>query len=472
MARYGCTITVALGKSPSAVLNLPWIAVADNFPSEAIDGGLTSILNGGGNLRCYLDGTKSIQLPVEVVDFVTGVAPQIIIWGLSPLIVDLATVYIEADTVATAQPAVSAPFGRNSVWANYFYSTHDGVTDSTGNHAISQVGGPTAGVNPWGGESVLLASGQYGRAAISSTNNDDTLAFSFWQKPAGAGNRSALGVFSSSANADYMSNQGNLAGFNYFHRRRGNNPTSRPFSTTSSVIGQWSKVDSVNRSNSLRSIYFNGGGRVDNTVSVSSSVSLNRLTYGRVDDGTPSGSFVGELAELRVIKASPTNEVISTEWENQSDPASFWTTSAWEDQEGGGTITITESVSTLNITTQNPAIEFTGAISVEESTVTLSTTSQSPTITFTAALTIEESTQALSLTGLGPTITLSGTITIEESTQTIDMLTRSPVIQLGIPTYATVFTGTVKSYSFTGTITPTQTFSGTEKAATFLGVQK
>jgi hypothetical protein len=70
MARYGCTITVAAGKAPSAQSNFPWVAVTANFPTAAIDGGAQSILNGGGNLRCYVDDTKAVRLAVDVVTFV------------------------------------------------------------------------------------------------------------------------------------------------------------------------------------------------------------------------------------------------------------------------------------------------------------------------------------------------------------------------------------------------------------------
>ena len=65
MSRYGCTVTVQAGQMPSAQSNFVWLLTEDNFPAAAIDGGTTSILNGGGNLRCYTDDTKSTQLPID-----------------------------------------------------------------------------------------------------------------------------------------------------------------------------------------------------------------------------------------------------------------------------------------------------------------------------------------------------------------------------------------------------------------------
>jgi hypothetical protein len=172
---------------------------------------------------------------------------------------------------------------------------------------------------------------------------------------------------------------------------------------------------------------------------------------------------------------------------------------------GGGTLTITEAVSTLNMTSVDPVIDFTGLISIVEGSEPLNITSIDPTVTLTATLTITESTSTLNIanndpditltapdtlvitestatlniTTQSPNITLSGTLSIVESTKTIDMLTRDPSVTLGLPVYtqtftgiqkAAEFTGTTKLYGFTGTITELQTFSGTAKAASFLGV--
>jgi hypothetical protein len=173
--------------------------------------------------------------------------------------------------------------------------------------------------------------------------------------------------------------------------------------------------------------------------------------------------------------------------------------------ETGGALTITESVATLNMTSVDPVIDFTGLISIVEGSEPLNITSIDPTVTLTATLTITESTSTLNITNndpditltapdtlvitesaatlnittQSPNITLSGTLSIVESTKTIDMLTRNPSVTLGLPVYtqtftgiqkAAEFTGTTKLYGFTGTITELQTFSGTAKAASFLGV--
>lgn len=112
-----------------------------DLPTEAIDGGASSLLNGGGDLRAYTDDTKTTRLPVDIVVFVTGGTPDITFWVLLPTAATSNTIYIEADDVETTQPAVGAAFGRNAVWVNenvvldLTNAVPSAVVDRTGNNA-------------------------------------------------------------------------------------------------------------------------------------------------------------------------------------------------------------------------------------------------------------------------------------------------------------------------------------------------
>jgi len=120
------------------------LLVAGSFPTAAVNGGSSSIINGGGNLRAYTDDTTAVQLSLEIVRFVTGGSPDIQVWVKIPSAFTGATIYIEADSVATTQPAVGAAFGRNAVWSGYESVLHDGSTlDSTGNRSITVVNAPS-----------------------------------------------------------------------------------------------------------------------------------------------------------------------------------------------------------------------------------------------------------------------------------------------------------------------------------------
>ncbi|WP_054340410.1 LamG-like jellyroll fold domain-containing protein [Neptunomonas antarctica] len=133
MPRYGATLT--LPAITGSHTNFAVLLTNASFPVAAIDGGATSIANGGGNLRAYTDDTKATQLPVEVISFVTGGSPQIQV-RVKTTAYTGATIYIESDTVASLQPGETEDYGRNNVWTDYLAVLHlndSSYVDSTGN---------------------------------------------------------------------------------------------------------------------------------------------------------------------------------------------------------------------------------------------------------------------------------------------------------------------------------------------------
>jgi hypothetical protein len=117
---------------------MPLLITEDDLPSGAYNGA-NAFANGGGDFVAYTDSTKATQLPVEVVSFVTGASPSIEVW-VKRTAATGNTIYVEADAVQTAQPAVTATYGRNAVWSDYEYVYHFSdtvasavLTDSTGN---------------------------------------------------------------------------------------------------------------------------------------------------------------------------------------------------------------------------------------------------------------------------------------------------------------------------------------------------
>ena len=137
---YGATLT--LPTITGSHTDFPIVLKESDFPTAAKDGGTNSLLNGGGDLRAYTSDAKTTQLPLDVVTFVTGGAPDIVVWVKVPTAATGNTVYIEADSVATTQPAVTNTYGRNAVWSDYEAVLHlnesgNGTAgefvDSTGN---------------------------------------------------------------------------------------------------------------------------------------------------------------------------------------------------------------------------------------------------------------------------------------------------------------------------------------------------
>lgn len=159
---YGATLT--LPAITGSHTDFPVLLKEADFPAGAKDGGANSILNGGGDLRAYTSSAKTTQLPLEVVTFVAGGTPDIEVYVKIPTAATSNTIFIEADATETTQPAVTATYGRNAVWADYesvLHLTESGngtsgeFADSSGNGVTGKVGRSTSVQKttgmPWGG---------------------------------------------------------------------------------------------------------------------------------------------------------------------------------------------------------------------------------------------------------------------------------------------------------------------------------
>ncbi len=336
MARYGCTITVQTGEMPSTQTNFIWVAVTANFPTVAIDGGSKSILNGGGNLRFYTDDTKTTRLPLGIVKITTGSSPSVLVWGLASILSVGDTVYIEADNVATSQPSSASTYGRNEVWADreYHYNLYDNtsILDSTGNVVSQTVNGSPAnnqttpmgsGVNFTFGDSIIISPKKLG----GTTGN---LTLRAWVNPT-ASERFAPIIHLTGTNV-----------WTYQWRLERLDPailigSSSPNSPGSSLsTGTWVQL-TLTVSGTTISYYRNGV--LQGTQSVSgtrNNISSADLVIGANIDNQQS--VVGSLAGVSASFNVPSAAQVESEYNNQSNPAAFWSTSAWEDQDIGVTI--------------------------------------------------------------------------------------------------------------------------------------
>tara|TARA_R110000782_G_scaffold221866_1_gene308997 strand:+ start:670 stop:1749 length:1080 start_codon:yes stop_codon:yes gene_type:complete len=164
---YGFTLTV---DATASTLGSTEIAIKPfSMPTAAIDGGATSVLNGGGNLKAYTDSTKTTQLPVHVIKFVTGVTPDILWRTRLPSVAVGSTIYVEADEVQTTQPAASAVYGSQAVWQDAFTALM--LTESSGTLFDSSPNGRDATpVNLGAGD--YVTSGLFGNGVYFDNNNN------------------------------------------------------------------------------------------------------------------------------------------------------------------------------------------------------------------------------------------------------------------------------------------------------------
>jgi hypothetical protein len=486
-----------------------------NLPTSALDTGSLSCLNGGGDWRFSTDINGSTQLPVDIITCVTNATASSTEFKAEIRFPTYASgtreVYAFWNKAGQSQPLPGASFGSEEVWQDFLAALHlygGSLADSTGNGYSGTLGGtsPTAlsvqgysfsdgfislGAVPLNGRSTVSVYCTFENAAASADkgvwylNNDEGAG----DTPFGLRQDSA--VSTSTETVTFQSGFSQTAGgYRIGHQTN---------SSTTSVQRSCNVFD-----NQAATVYMDGANDLGTLLSSDTSTTLNVGT-GDLRIGTgPKDRYTGEIYSFYVKETADSADFCASRESNQSNPSAFWTLGAVF-VPGGGALTITESVATLNITSVDPVIDFTGLISIVEGSEPLNITSIDPAVTLTATLTITESTSTLNITNndpditltapdtlvitestatlnittQSPNITLSGTLSIVESTKTIDMLTRNPSVTLGLPVYtqtfkgiqkAAEFTGTTKLYGFTGTITELQTFSGTAKAASFLGV--
>lgn len=430
---FGCTITVQTGKIPSSQSDFVWLATEDNFPAAAIDGGSSSILNGGGNLRCYTDSTKATQLPIEVVTFVTGGTPSVQVWGLSSSLGVGGTVYCEADSVAITQPTVTDAYGRNAVWVDYFAVYHGvDLIDSSGNgNNLTAFNG--AQVNSNSSFELTAASSQYFSvdSATGLTSNSVTISGSISPKSdtgIGQGVAQLRAALSDDSSDSYrLTLQDNVA--NNPIRAQVSNEAVGVFFADTTVGASFSSYNycSSTFTETDLSVYLNGSN--SSSASGSSTLSFGAIIVGAwrvsVSPTQYANAFLKDVLFYNGLKSAG---AIESEYNNQSDPSTFWSTSSWTDSGGG--ITVTESLVNSNYTSNDPSITLTGNISISETLVNSNYSSLNPTITLTGVISISESTVSTEYTSINPIIDFTGLVAVSESVTNSDYTSLDPVITL------------------------------------------
>ena len=444
---YGCTITVQTAKIPSSQSNFVWLATESNFPTAAIDGGATSILNGGGNLRCYTDSSKTTQLPIEVVTFVTGGTPSVQVRGLSPSLAVGGTVYIEADTVATTQPAVTDTYGRNAVWSGsdrvYHFEEDPSINDpvdSSGNVDATRVGTFTSGDRVSGkignALSFFTSTANYLiSGTITAANQSKTISSWVLYKSL----TSQRGIWSiastptDSGPSVLMSLRGGVVDMLDTGSYR--NVQAAP------LVDVFYKVDYVyDSATSTTRVYVNG------IESVSYPSGAGVFATGDniyINNGYSSPSET-TVSDFTVSPSAKNANYIAAEYNNQNDPATFWATSAWVQSGGGGAITVTGATPNFPLSAISASIDLTGEIAVTGNTPNYSYAPIIGAVDLTGEITVTGQTVNYSLSAESGSIDLTGIISVSGQTPnyTLDTVNGS----VGLTGELTV-TGSTPSYS-------------------------
>lgn len=390
----------------------------NDLPSAAFNSA-NEILNGGGNLRAYTSSAKTTQLPVEIVSFVTGATPDVEVWVSLPSgnpMVTSATIFIEADSVETTQPAVTNTFGRNAVWSDFeivlhLSSTSD-TTDSTGNgFDISTVGsGATSSATALGGFASSIdfdgTSNGYlevDKALAVNINQGAPTTISLWAEldslpsdevallSARSTQNGTFGLFFD--NSDIVSSDTDTWVF-----QPGALVTRTSGGTNSAVVSTETFLSAVNDGGTVDPTIYKDGSSLGSGVNGSFAFE-GLLNFGRALNFVTT-TLNGRLREFRWAKSVRAANWIDTEFENQSATTTWFSNNTWVDSNGDTNVLATTD--NLIITEQAAVVNAERNVLATTASLTLSTFSAS----ISLDLNINATSVALSLSEQAATITL------------------------------------------------------------------
>lgn len=432
---HGVTLTVAPGKISSPQTNANWLVTTANLPTAAIDGGASSILNGGGNLRAYTDDTKTTQLAIEILTFVTGGTPDVVVYGLSSTLDVGSTVYIEADEVATTQPSVTDTYGRNAVWTDWRFVSHTLEFDSTGNFtgsftptgSPSQVDGAygnTNGAYEFDGTNQINVD-TLGTNPLEGTSSTDEFTVVQWLSSSSSDtfNR-GIQYVSNFSNRNLQIGQ-NADGTNYFVRTSNTNTGTKgrlQARSASDVFELVTATGTMTETPDSKAVRVNGvSSNTNGTSNLGGGTSGSTdITFGARNDGV--GDYFGRIAEAWLRMDTLSDDYLEMLENNLTDPASFWTTGSWEDPDGGGSVS-----GDVSITIVKPEFNSSGSATLPSPNGSIDFALINPLFDGSGEATLPQPSGIVSFDVLVPVFDSTGSATLPQPTGNIDLSINKPV---------------------------------------------
>lgn len=378
----------------ATITDMPVLITKDNIPSEAIDAGSNSALNGGGDIRFSSDSAGTTQLPCQVVEYVTDAtaANRVChVWVKVPSISYTAdtTIYMWYSKAGETQPAVTDTYGRNAVWSAFHMVHHlnetanttaGGYIDSTGNGydgtgtSMSAGNGTTdfdATVTSFddSNDSILITAG------FSTTDTQFTITSNCKASTLANDGRLLSLVDSTnserSASALWMDSGGSGDGWQAQVKPAGGGVLTVGADSDNNASTSWQHI--VHKYDSTNHKVF-----VDGTItgSASSSGGFTDGTYqadeyriGRLWTLTGSGGhWQGLIGTTSIRLANVDDDVLKTEAANQLSPSTFSAAGTPSTPSGGGSQDISPTAIS-NVATFGTAVLTTGAVTLSPSVI-------------------------------------------------------------------------------------------------------
>jgi hypothetical protein len=355
--------------------------------------------------------------------------------------------YIYYGNASATEPAADATYGKNNVWTDNYAGIYHlaeasgNLTDSTSNaKTMTASGTATYAQDGTLGKSIYFSGDDdfYRNASPAAifTSLPTQMTFSTWIKADDFNSLKVIVIHGDDGDAYIGINTSGTINWNVNQVTTGWKTHSNSGYSTGTwyyVCGAWTK-------NSYIRLYVNGS-PIASPVSAAGDYALADLgtnypaTIGGYRDPASQYRFVGYIDEVRYSYEEKSATWISTEYNNQSSPSTFYQVGTHQSN-GVTDSTQTPAQQTTTITLQNPTVT---AIKNSTQTPAQQTTTislQAPTITAVKNVTPTADQQATNLSLQAPTITA-----IKNVTQTPDVV--SSTFQLLSPS---VFAGGAVTY--------------------------
>ena len=328
-------ITVDFTKVGSDLANFPIYVNLANLPSD---------------FHTKVNQTDGRDIRVTTSDGITEVPREVVFYssasdtgelhfkakeGLSSTVNTV--FYIYYGDANASDYAVGASNGRNNVWNNYKAVHHFGngttlsVTDSSGNNDATNSGGTaTTGFNSING-GVNLDGSSYLTSALTAGTVGSVFTISVWGKKTDVTTVEVPIAFDQNVN-DTGWILVNVTGTDW--RWQKDEPSFPAIkSTTSRSNNTWYlyTITTTGASAGNTKLYTNGSNQ-DDGAAVPTPTSTYTLTIGnqRANTNPTNREWTGVLDEVRITSSALTSQWLSTEYNNQNSPSTFYTVGAAE----------------------------------------------------------------------------------------------------------------------------------------------
>ena len=411
-----------------------------NLPSEI----WTTALNGGGDLRVCLNSDGTSQLPLEVVSFDTS-AQTAVLWLRLPTFASGDSLWLFYDKPAETQPAATDTFGRNAVWADYEYHSNDGgQTETTNSYTFTDDGSGSATSDYLGTPNGALNAPRrrLNDLSVGDVVGDYTIETWF--------NGTNSGTHISKRDGTLTQYQTGIVLYRLFYR----DASPNDFEFVAPFVAGWNKVNYSVSGNTV-SVYLNGSFLDSQTiVKTSRSIPLRIGYRGNGGLGTVGFEYAGAIAKNGIYSTAKSANYISTEYANQSSPATFWSTGTPENTGGGGA-TVTAGVA-FNIPSLN--VSSTASATLPQPGAAGSFDLQALTVASSASATIPQPSASAAFDL--PALTVIGA-----SSATLPQPSLTGAFNLNALTVSANATSTTPNFTASGTFNlPALTISGASSA--------